>query len=312
MAVGRQAMRVAYFTAGTVGAGHLMRGIAIGRGLRRAGFGGAYRMFGPRLPFPAARRAGLPADPADAADAADAGAGPDAYQEVEVESDAALRQPHLAQTSGLARALAAFAPDLLLVDLFWAPLRWVLPALSCPAWLLVRRCPAVWLQGPPGLPFQRGQYERLLAIEPLAQGDLDARLDPIVVANPDECRTPAELRELWHLPAGADLVAVAHAGEAGELAVLRQAAGVAAPLVFDLFDASAPFPAAPWLAAADRVVAGLGYNSYWEARWLGFATRTRFVAFRRSIDDQDGRLAAGAASVMRGNGADTLARLILG
>jgi hypothetical protein len=278
-----------------VGAGHLMRGLAIGRGLRRAGFGGAYRMFGPRLPFPAARLLG-----------------DDVYEEMAIETDAALRERHLAQTSGLARALAAFAPDLLLVDLFWAPLYWVLPALACPAWLLVRRCPPIWLQGPPGLPFERGQYQRLLAIEPLAQGELDRQLDPIVVANPDERRTATELRERYAVPASDELVAVAHAGQAGELTTLRQAAGAAAPLVFDLFDPAAPFPAAPWLAAADRVVAGLGYNSYWEARWLGFAARTRFVPFRRSIDDQDGRRAGGAAYSMRENGADTLARLILG
>src|SRR6185295_7862008 len=107
------AMKIAYFTAGTVGAGHLVRGLAIGRGLRRAGFRGAYRMFGPRLPFAAAGR--------------------EDHVTVDVQTDRALRDRHLAQMSGLAQELQAFDPDLLLVDMFWAPLRWVLPALSCEA-----------------------------------------------------------------------------------------------------------------------------------------------------------------------------------
>jgi hypothetical protein len=300
-------MRIAYFTAGTVGAGHFVRGLAVGRGLRRAGLAGEYRMFGPRLPFPAARRR-TPED-------GEYGE----YTEVEVDSDPALRQRHLAQVSGLARALAGFAPDLLLVDLFWAPLYWILPALACPAWLLLRRCPAIWLEGPPGLPFQRGQYERVLAIEPLAQSVLDGDridpidpIDPIVVADPADIQTPAAVRERWGVPAGEELVVVAHAGQTGELEVLRQAAGTSAHVVFDLFDPAAPFPAAPWLAGADRVVSGLGYNAFWEARWLGFAGRTLFVPFRRSIDDQGGRLAANGGYVMRENGADTLARMILG
>jgi hypothetical protein len=169
------------------------------------------------------------------------------------------------------------------------------------------------------LPFQRGQYERILAIEPLAQrglhGDRIDRIDPIVVADPADVLTPAAVRERWGVPAGEELVVVAHAGQPGELEVLRQAAGAAgaaAHVVFDLFDPAAPFPAAPWLAGADRVVSGLGYNSFWEARWLGFAGRTLFVPFRRSIDDQAGRLAASGDHVMRENGADTLARMILG
>jgi hypothetical protein len=129
-------VKVAYFTGGTVGAGHLVRGLAIGRGLARAGFAGEYRMLGPALPFPVARSSS-------------------GYETVEIQNDRTLRDRHLAQMSGLAQRLQALSPDLLLVDLFWAPLYWVLPSLSCEAWLLVRTCPPVWLQGPPDMPFRK-------------------------------------------------------------------------------------------------------------------------------------------------------------
>src|SRR5690606_10019649 len=98
-------VRVAFFTAGTLGAGHLVRGRAIGRALARAGFRGSYRMFGPAGPparFSAAARGGC-------------------YEEVAIE-ERVLLDPVLARESPLARALEAFSPDVLLVDMFWAPL----------------------------------------------------------------------------------------------------------------------------------------------------------------------------------------------
>jgi hypothetical protein len=287
-------VKVAYFTAGTVGAGHLVRGIAIGRGLARAGFTGGYRMFGPPLPFPVARERGD-------------------YEAVAIQTDLALRDRHLAQTSDLAQRLQSFAPDLLLVDLFWAPLYWVLPSLRCEAWLLVRTCPPVWLTGPPAAPFRPDAFDRIVGIEPISHPLLDDVIDPIVVANPGECRPAAALRKRYEVPAEARLTVVAHAGERGEAAVLAATAaqGEGRVVQLDLFDPAAPFPAAEWLAGADRIVCGGGYNSWWEAHWLGYAGRTTFLPFRRSIDDQAARLREFHGFAMRDNGADVLARWIL-
>src|SRR5580700_7050950 len=41
-------VRVAFFTAGTTGAGHLVRGLAIDRAIRREGAGVELALFGPR------------------------------------------------------------------------------------------------------------------------------------------------------------------------------------------------------------------------------------------------------------------------
>jgi hypothetical protein len=60
------------------------------------------------------------------------------------------------------------------------------------------------------------------------------------------------------------------------------------------------------------VATGAGYNSFWEARWLGYADRTTFTAFARPIDDQVWRVRECGAHTMRENGADALARAILG
>lgn len=284
-------MKIAYFTAGTTGAGHLVRGLAVGRGLRRAGFSGDYRVFGPPLPFPLTRR--------------------QPYETVEVRREE-LRSPLLAPESELADQLASFGPDLLLVDMFWAPLRYVLPRLDCERWLLIRCCPPAWFRGPRVAPFEPSQYDRIVGIEPVDYPVLSCRIDPIVIANPDECRPPEALRQRFGVADGQRLVAVLHAGKAGEIEELEARAPGARFVRLDLFDDEALFPAAEWLSGADAVVCGAGYNAYWEARWLGYAAATTFLPFARRIDDQTLRLRDFGSYRMVENGADTLARWIVG
>jgi hypothetical protein len=284
-------VRVAYFTAGTVGAGHLVRGVALGRALVRRGFAGTYRAFGPRLPYPSVQDAG--------------------FESVAVVEDE-LRDPSRAATSGVAAALAAFRPDLLVVDMFWAPLRHILPLPDCECWLLVRACPRAWFTGPRDTSFAPAQFRRVVAIEPFRHAAVRETVDPIVVCNPDECRPPGALRERLGVPPERSLVVVAHAGLAGERAAIEAEARGEHAVRCDLFDEHALFPLAEWLPGADRVHCGAGYNAFWEARWLGYAPRTSFKPFPRKIDDQAWRVATCLRSPMRANGADTLAGWIVG
>jgi hypothetical protein len=277
-----------------------VRGLALERGLARAGFAGRYRMFGPALPFPVAHSVD--------------------YTAVEIQGDLALRRAETARESELARALTAFAPDLVIVDLFWATIQRLLPALGCPAWLLVRSCPERWLVGPPALPFEAGLYERIFAIEPVEHTVVHEEIPPIVIANPDECQPPEALRARLGVPPGQPLFLALHAGERGELTELaREAAldlearGAGTSTVFelDLFAAEALFPAACWLGGADHVWSGAGYNAFWEAHWLGYAERTTFLPFARSIDHQRARVERHRGRRPEANGADVLAARVL-
>jgi len=284
----RSTMRIAYFTGGDVGAGHLMRGLALGRALSRAGIAADYRMFGPQLRYPIL-----------------------ASLDYEVVSlvPAELRDPGLAPSSALGRALTAYDPDLLLVDLYWAPLRHLLPLLRCEAWLLVRSCPRPWFGGPPDARFDPGQFARIVGIEPIDHDVLTEHVDPVVVCNPNECRPRGALRAHLGLAPGAPLVLITHAGVPGEMDLLADStdAGV---IRCDLQGDAALFPLAEWLGDADEVIAGVGYNSFWEAHWLGWAQRTTFTPFPRKIDDQRWRLDVCGSYDMRSNGADTLAAWI--
>jgi hypothetical protein len=283
-------MRVAFFTGGTVGAGHLARGIAVGRALARAGFGGSYRMFGPRQPFAAGAR--------------------DDWEAVDIRPDL-LGAPEAAPHTELAQRILAFAPDLLIVDMFWAPLRYALPSLACERWLLLRSFPSPWLVGPPGAPFDAGQYSRIVAIEPVSAPAITHTIDPIVLVNPDEQKPRGALRRRLGASDDQRLVAVMQAGVPGERAQLAPAPKTNELLVtLDMFAAEALFPAAEWLGDCDAIHCGAGYNSFWEARWLGYAARTMFTPFPRRNDDQGWRLTRCIDHPMLANGADTLARWI--
>ncbi len=288
-----------------MGAGHLVRGLAIQRALDRAGFHGEYRMFGPAQPY--AHVAGASS----------------AWTNVVVDP-AALASSEHAPASDVAIKLRAFDPDVLLVDMFWAPLRHVLPlSRRSQHWLLLRSYPPTWLEGPPGLPFEPAQFERIVAIEPhLPSLLITHRLEPVVILNPDEQQPPEAARRRFGVTsAETKLVGIMHAGNAGEHARIVEMAnaerdGDGADHVIASFDlavttpSDALFPVAAWLGGCDRLYTGAGYNSFWEAHWLGYASRTRFHPFARRNDNHGRRIDKCLGYAMRANGADLLARAL--
>jgi hypothetical protein len=286
-------MHVAYFTAGRTGAGHVVRGIAIRRALARAGARVEFRMFGPEVPF---------------------AIGQSDYAAVPIERGE-LRDPSTARDGALARALRAWKPDLLLVDGHWAPLRFVLPIAGCEAWLIARMVPPNWFTGPePAVQWEASQYARAIAIEPFAAAALTERIDPVVVANPDEKRPAGALRARLGVARDQRLHVVSQAGRAGECAALvaevRARDPSAVTVGLDLFDPAPLFPACEWLDDADALTLGAGYNAWWEAWWLGYAAKATFAPQARVGDDQAWRAAHAPRAAPRANGADTLAAWI--
>lgn len=286
-------MNVAYFTAATVGAGHLLRALSIERGLKRAGFEGTYRMIGPNPVLPDRLV-------------------PPNWRVVQIRHEE-IAVPERAWETEIARELFDFEPDLLLVDIFWAPLLHILPVLNKPAWLIAGSMPSFWLQGPSHHPFDPEQYERIIAVEPFLNLPVTDSVEPIVIVNPDERRPPEAIRKRYGVEPGQKLTVVVQAGLAGEAQELarREGDGDSVLAVLSLHDPEPLFPSAPWLTGADRIVSGAGYNVFWESKWLGHYDRTVFFPFPRTVDDHAWRLSACSGVVMTANGADTLAGWIL-
>jgi hypothetical protein len=268
-----------------------VRGLAIEQGLRRGGYRGEYRMFGPSSPFPDLT--------------------PSFHEAVEL-SESELLDPVKARESPLALALGRYRPDLLVVDLFWLTVRHLLPLPGCECWLILRSCPPTWMEGPAGLPFVPDLFRRVIAIEPMDAAHVTDRIDPVVIRNPDECRPRHALRERLGVATDRQLIVLVYSGGKEERPHVESPHPSAVVYTFDLREPGGLFPIAEWLNGADVVVSGAGYNSFWEAHWLGYAPRTTFIPFRATIDNQLWRITACSGHAPRENGADTLARWIAG
>jgi hypothetical protein len=285
-------MRIAHVTGGTIGLGHLTAAEAIRRGLARAGFKGQFRLFGPPSAFASAQLG--------------------YFTPVAITMEE-LADPFAAEESELAKQLDAYQPDLILAETHWAPLLYLLERPGCQAWFLTRKVPDLWFTGTEDVPFRADLFDRLVSFEPrFDHPAITHHIEPIVVCNRDELNPPGSLRRRWNVPDGKRLVVVAQAGEPGEADAIAAQEGPGAHVVrVDGRSADHPFPLAEWLADADQIYAGAGFNAYWESKWLGWFERTRFTAFPRPIDDQAWRLEACADYWPRDNGADQLARWIL-
>lgn len=288
------APHIVYVTAGTDGAGHLMRGMAIGRALAATGLSHRYTLLAPASPYAHV-------------------AGP-SYQAVEIRP-AELRDPRSAVDSALGRAIADLAPTLVVLDLFWVPLVFV--PVTAPVWLLLRSVPAAWLRGPVEARFDSRRYERVFAIEDAPGLDAFDQLPPIVWNTEHILRSRNELAARLQIRPDDPIRLVVRAGLETDDALLDAACedtGGEGWVSVRLGQDDAPCPLGPWLAGlrdGDQVVAGAGYNFYWESHHFGFYPRVRWVPLPRRIDDQHWRAARAVAALDSCDGAATLAAALV-
>lgn len=282
-------MRVCYFTAGSHGAGHLVRAVALQRAIVRGGHAHDITLDVVAPASPLLSRL----------------LGPNAHGVV---IDAAeLRDPARAVNSAVAHTIAALRPDVVVIDVFWVPLVFV--PLPCPAWLLLRSVPAAWLVGPKEARFDPRRYERVFAIEPAPGLEAFEAVAPVVVSTAEERLPRRALAERLGIAADAPLNVIVQGGLGSDAGVLEAAAHDVDDGHWHRLDmgaADAPFPAAPLLAEADRIVAAPGYNTFWEAQLLRFSQRTTWVPIRRQLDDAAWRASLKGNEAIAGNGADTI------
>jgi hypothetical protein len=145
-------------------------------------------------------------------------------------------------------------------------------------------------------------FERVIEVEPTGCDQVTDRVPPVVVCNPDEVvpdlhSAPRRLR-----------VVIAHPDAPGEVEAAADAvpcSGATDIRVASLLDKQPVFPLAAHLHAADEVFCAAGYNSFWEARWMGYEHKTTFVSLRCAKGEHDARLKE--LGPMLENGADVLA-----
>jgi hypothetical protein len=260
-------VRVSYVTAGSLGLGHLVRGLAIGRALERIGWRGSYEVL---APTPSWHIKSLP-----------------------------TRAPvHFSASRD--RYFKLLGADLVIIDMF-PRLAAELPD-GMRSWLLMHKCrPSHWERNKQYLKY----FERSYVIEPFSTGEAMRHLSPIVFLDPSELMDRSDARDLLGIGAEERVCVAITSGKPEEslwtshdlpLGFDRY---IAARPDLD-------FPL-DWLAIADYVVSAAGYNTYWEWHWHGLPAVREFRPVRRLIDDQHWRKTHCEHIAMMRNGADQLA-----
>lgn len=114
-------MRILFYSAGIAGSGHVVLGLSIANALRRAGADAEYSLLSVETPFEGlAGRLGVD------------------IRTVPMENEAELG-PDRYRDSALYKAIIDYAPDVLVVDLFWFPLDPFIRDLPCKKVILIRQ-----------------------------------------------------------------------------------------------------------------------------------------------------------------------------
>ncbi|HAE23320.1 MAG TPA: hypothetical protein DCG47_13520 [Spirochaetaceae bacterium] len=293
-------MKLLFYSGGTTGSGHIVKGLSIANAIRRAGLDWDYKILSVRTPFAGlAERQGVAIETIDAEDEKRLG-------------------PELWRESALFKAIDAYNPDVLVVDLFWFALDSFIRELPCKKAILIRQVdPAFFAMrtAERALCFRPEDYDLAAAIEPGFNTPFASeRLEPLVVRHRDEIMPAGRaLRELG-LDPDDQACFFGFNGNAWEGAEVWKSfdylEGEGWKVVRSNNREGGLFPAVDWFNAFGLLVVGAGYNAFWEARYFG--KEAFFAPFPRNFEDQYRRIRLCSSYVPKENGADQLIRRIAG
>jgi hypothetical protein len=293
-------VRILYQTNGIAGSGHIVKGLSVANAFKRLGVDHEFLLLSVETPFAdLARRQGIAVRTIPAED--ETTLGPDRWRDSE-----------------LYKAIDAFKPDILIVDLFWFALDSFIRELPCRKVILIRQVDPRFFHfrvEDRELAFRPDEYDLVAAIEPGFNLPFPSEsLEPLVIRNHAEIMPAAEARADLGLEPGERACFFGFNGNAWE--------GEQVWKSFDYLETEGwkvvrsdnrqggLFPAVDWFNAFDLVVCGAGYNAFWEARYFG--KEAFFAPFTRNFEDQYHRIRVNADYVPKENGADQLARRLLG
>jgi hypothetical protein len=292
-------MRILFYSPGTTGSGHIVRGLSVAAALKRSRHPHEYAILSSEIPYvDLARRSGIP------------------VTTFPLESEEML-SPERYRESGVFDSLASFKPDILIVEQFWFGLHSFVHDLPCKKVLLTFQMdPSVFQLKirENEYRFHPEDYDLLLRTEPGYEVPFESReINPMVMLNRDEIMSrEAALADLM-LPEAAHACLFACSGEPAQVEDTWKS--------FSYLEAEGwivirsqhldggLFPVSDWFNAFDFLVSGAGYCAFWEARW--FKKEAFFVPFPRRFEDQARRASIFSDYTFDTNGADELVRMLM-
>ena len=294
-------MRAAFFNTGS-GTGGLMAGASVFNGLKRAGL---------RPEFTAVTDC-------EFSDKFTAYFGPDFRVRTIRPEPEKLFTDDL--NTELYRTLRDINPELIVVYMLWLPVMPILEEFDCPKLLLIRECPERWMHLRTGehdfIHINTGDYDAALSIEPGFLPDGFSSVPPLVLKNRDELPSKAEAREALEIEEGKKCCIIAQNGRPGEFErILAEGSGTNDISDYRMIyttnrnsEALSLFPLIDYLPAADFIIAGAGYNLFYECRYLDIPGR--FFSFERNAENPQWRIDNNSSCTFTENGSDVIAGIV--
>jgi hypothetical protein len=290
-------LRILFYSGGVTGSGHIVLGLSVAAALKRAGAIADFAILSVETPFSdLARRLGI------------------SVATIPFEDEVALG-PNGWRDSRLFAAIAAYAPDIIIVDQFWFTLEAFIREIPCRKVLLLRQVDPRFFRFVVATDercFRPIDYALVIKTEPGFELPFEAHaIEPIIIRNRDEILSrEAALGDL-KLASDARPCLFAFNGNDGE--------GAQAWKTFSYLEKEGwtivrsdnrrggLFPVVEWFEAFDLLICGAGYSAFWEARY--FQKEAFFVPFPRHFENQERRIALCSDYNFDTNGADELVKL---
>lgn len=293
-------MRILFYAGGVAGSGHVVLGLSLANALRRAGIEAGYRILSVETPFVGlAGRLGVD------------------IETIPAEDELALDPRHYRE-SRLWKAIDAYRPDILVVDLIWFTLDAFIRELPCKKAIIIRQVDPRYFNlrlAERELVFRPDDYVLVIRTEPAFELPFPStEIDPLIIRSRDEILPAEQARAGLELGPEEAACLFAFNGNSDEGARAWKSYSYLEEEGWKVIRSDnrqgGLFPAVDWFNAFDLLVCGAGYSAFWEARY--FQKEASFVPFQRRFENQALRVAVCSDYCPENNGADTLVDMLAG
>jgi hypothetical protein len=289
-------MKILYYSGGMTGSGHVVTGVAMGNALKRKKIECEYSILCGR------EFADLASD--------------FCHIIIPSEDSKALSRERF-HSSELYCAIRDFDPDVMLVDLYWFPIHFFLDELKCKKLLICRQIEDRFFKI--RLPNQTlvlnpSQYDLIIKTEPFESGISMRSINPLVIRNRDEILSRERALELLGVDGEGPICLIAYNGVEGEFETIKSKYSHMKDTGYRMiystnYSGRGFFPIVDYYNAVDFIIAGAGYNQFWEI--IYFDKEAVFIPQSRKFESQEKRIRECQEYYFEENGADQLVDIIM-
>jgi hypothetical protein len=290
-------VNIIYYSAALTGSGHIVQGISIYHALKRKNIECEYIILN-NSPFNhLAEIMGVD------------------HKEIALEHENGLSKENY-KSSQIYIALERLNPDILIVDLCWMMLHSFIDELTCKKIFLCRQLSDEAFRVPlPDNPisFIPGQYDLLIKTEPFHSSITMEQINPLIIRNREEIYSKNKaLNILEYNQKGGPICFFAFNGIPEEFTKIKKSYSYLEDegysMVYSTNYTEGLFPIVDYFNAADLLITGAGYNSFWES--VFFEKDTIYVPLPRRFESQQKRIDECSDYYFEENGADQLVDIL--